>query len=603
MIEGGEDLTRQFNRGIDYIQNSFNTSEGVLNRQVPTLLYRAIVIEIDFTAIKPTTTAAIEPPFSIYAKIIGLDEDSANPQLESDRVYYPPLFPMHNLCVPEVGEEILILKEAAEVSAKGYYIGRVNDSSPLNVSYARDFVGINDSETNNTFRYGFSFDVRGLRTKVLAESPNSMPSDQYNNVSIPITYGDVVQQGRSKTYVRQSFNKNNKKGVLEQGLLLSGQQISEHNTHDFRYDGHGVNVAGKVNPISTEVKISPETGEVYEYTKVTNENYILPENRVMKESFDPSIGETSTKTIHFIDSSIRRLGEYTLQSAIGGAGQNNIEGPDKGMIVNIADEIYNISSREISGGLYRQVLGERLVSQQRETYELMKEVLTIVKGLAHTTHTLLTAFLDHEHALPRIDLDLEKEFTFHDLYKEPAVWEPTAPQIITIPGVPAMDVFGNDVRIEMTSAAIQAAQDGDPHAMSYLPDMNNDGQRNFDDFFMAADLAGDIKIGQTIPTRATSVEIQQPPTLVSPGAYNLRVDKKTLNFEAIIGGAENPRFTAQIATASGEEGVPDPEIGVKTEKINTDLNDTLAKVINQQATIERLSTTLSNFLSKNQFIN
>ena len=57
----------------------------------------------------------------------------------------------------------------------------------------------------------------------------------------------------------------------------------------------------------------------------------------MKESFDPSIGETSTKTIHFIDSSIRRLGEYTLQSAIGGAGQNNIEGPDKGMIVNIAD--------------------------------------------------------------------------------------------------------------------------------------------------------------------------------------------------------------------------------------------------------------------------
>ena len=166
-----------------------------------------------------------------------------------------------------------------------------------------------------------------------------------------------------------------------------------------------------------------------------------------------------------------------------------------------------------------------------------------------------------------------------------------------------MDVFGNDVRIEMTSAAIQAAADGDPHAMSYLPDMNNDGKRNFDDFFMAADLAGEIKIGQTIPTRSTSIEIQQPPTLVSPGAYNLRVDKKTLNFEAIIGGAENPRFTAQIATASGEEGVPDPEIGVKTEKINTDLNDTLAKVINQQATIERLSTTLSNFLSKNQFIN
>ena len=58
-----------------------------------------------------------------------------------------------------------------------------------NVPIATEVISekdINDSETNNTFRYGFSFDVRGLRTKVLAESPNSMPSDQYSNVSIPI---------------------------------------------------------------------------------------------------------------------------------------------------------------------------------------------------------------------------------------------------------------------------------------------------------------------------------------------------------------------------------------------------------------------------------
>ena len=167
MIEGGEDLTKQFNRGIDYIQNSFNTSEGVINRNIPTLLYRAIVIEIDFTVIKPTTTAALDPPFSIYAKIIGLDEDSPDPELDSNRIYYPPLLPMHNLCVPEIGEEILIMKEAPEASAKGYYIGRVNDSSPLNISYARDFVGINDPETGNNFRYGFSFDVRELRKRFL----------------------------------------------------------------------------------------------------------------------------------------------------------------------------------------------------------------------------------------------------------------------------------------------------------------------------------------------------------------------------------------------------------------------------------------------------
>ena len=33
MIEGGENLSMLFDRGLDYIHNSFNTSEGVVNRQ------------------------------------------------------------------------------------------------------------------------------------------------------------------------------------------------------------------------------------------------------------------------------------------------------------------------------------------------------------------------------------------------------------------------------------------------------------------------------------------------------------------------------------------------------------------------------------------
>ena len=597
MIEGGEDLTRQFNRGIDYIQNSFNTSEGVLNRQIPTLLYRAVVIEIDFTVIKPTTTAALDPPFSVYAKIIGLDEDSPDPDLDNNRVYYPPLLPMHSLCVPEVGEEILILKEAAEVSAKGYYIGRVNDSSPLNISYARDFVGINDPETENTFRYGFSFDVRELRKKILAENPHKMPSAQYNNVSIPITYGDVVQQGRSKTYMRQSFNKNNKKGVLEQGLQLPGQQISENDTHDFLYDARGKNLFGGINPISTDVRKDPETGEISEYTRVTNENYLLPENRVMKESFDPSIGETSTKTIHFIDSSIKRLGNYTLQSNVGGAGQDDIDGVDKGMIVNIADEIYNISSKDIAGNLYRQVLGEKLVNQQKETYELMKEILTSVNDLAQSTNTLLSAFLDHEHALPRIDLDLEKEFEIDDWVNTGPVFEQTPPQEITIPAIPSSPVIGDNPWNESMNLAIAMQKP------ELGPDINKDGVSNFEDFFLYSDVASEVLVGMTTAIPATTITVEQPPTIVAPGEFIKNTTKKTLNFEAIIGGAENPRFTAQIATASGQEGVPDPEIGVQTEKINTDLNSTVRKIATQQATISRLSTKITDFLSKNQFVN
>jgi len=218
MKVGGEDLFRQLDRGMDYIQNSFNTAEGVVNNNVPTLLFKGIVIEVDFTTAKPTSEASITPPFSVYAKIIGLDDDTPNPEGDYDKIFYPPLFPMHNICIPEIGEEVLVLKESPLPSSLGYYIGRVNDSSPLNISYARDYIGTNDPETGNNFKYGFSFDVRSLRKKYETQ----MPSAEFNNISIPMTYGDVVQQGRTKTYIRHSFNRNNKKGVLEQGINLEG---------------------------------------------------------------------------------------------------------------------------------------------------------------------------------------------------------------------------------------------------------------------------------------------------------------------------------------------------------------------------------------------
>ena len=71
------------------------------------------------------------------------------------------------------------------------------------------------------------------------------------------------------------------------------------------------------------------------------------------------------------------------------------------MIANIADEIYNISSKEIDGVLYRQVLGEKLAAQQRATFGLMRDVLNTVAGFAESTQLLLDAFIDHEHALPK----------------------------------------------------------------------------------------------------------------------------------------------------------------------------------------------------------
>ena len=133
---GGEDLLKQFNKSIDYVQNSFNVAEGVTSF-APTLLFKGIVIDVDFEVSKSTTSAALLPPFSVYAKIIGMDESSAEPLEETERTYYPPFFPMHNICIPEVGEEVLIFKETPEPSSAGYYIKRSRIVDPANIISCR----------------------------------------------------------------------------------------------------------------------------------------------------------------------------------------------------------------------------------------------------------------------------------------------------------------------------------------------------------------------------------------------------------------------------------------------------------------------------------
>ena len=565
MKAGGEDLLKQFNRGIDYVQNTFNIAEGVTSF-APTLLFKGIVIDVDFEVSKSTTSAAILPPFSVYAKIIGMDESSSDPLEETERTYYPPFFPMHNLCIPEVGEEVLIFKETPEPSSAGYYVGRVNDSTPLNMSYARDYVGINDPETKNSFRYGFNFDVKKLRAKFSYRSP----SLETANISIPLTFGDVVQQGRSKTYVRQSFNKNNKKGVLEQGIRLDGQVAPGGALNQFRYYGSndGVSYNGNGNGKSateTSLYTDTETGEISERQDINEKVYAVGSNQVLKTNKDPSIGETSTKTIHFIDSSIRRLGNYSYQSLDVGKQNNKLEGEDKAMIVNIADEIYNISSRDVSGALFRQVLGERLVTQQRQTYDMINKVLQIVSGFAETTQVLLDAFLEHDHALPKIELNLEKTIEVKDTYR-------TAPIMRRQP----------NLQVNL------------PGKMISIPTPGGSRQRVY------------------VPGGKTS--IPQPPKIVSKGRYRTRMRKQEINFEAIIGGEENPRFTAPVEIdKKTPESMPLPgahsqnmektELGVKTGKVDEGLENTINSFQQQQEKLEQLITQISKILSKNQFVN
>ena len=110
MNTGPTNVLGQFNKGISYIQSSYNVSDGV-TKITPNLIFKGVVIDVDLNALKSTSFASVVPPFSVYAKIIGMDDDVEDPLATQNKIYYPPLFPMHTICIPEIGEEVLILKK------------------------------------------------------------------------------------------------------------------------------------------------------------------------------------------------------------------------------------------------------------------------------------------------------------------------------------------------------------------------------------------------------------------------------------------------------------------------------------------------------------
>ena len=549
---GGDDLVRQLDRGTDFIQTTFQSSQGIVDSKVPTLIFKGIVIDINFKTTSNYLQAAMNPPFSVYAKLIGIDDDTDVPEYQIEKTYYPPLSPMHNLCIPEIGEEVLILKETPEITAAGYYVGRVNDTTALNISYARSYVGDQHNNTANIYKYGFSFDVEKLRKKYEKHSPSS----KFKNISIPVTYGDVVQQGRSKTYVRHSFNRNNKDGVLEQGILEEGQLSDKRiqNNYSFIGKGHNTQMMEKglsITPNALQEQFTKgQTGNI--------SNMLQSENDVPMQSYDPSIGITRTKTIHFVDTSIKRLGEYSIQSDPHKTQPDNLNSEEKAMIVNIADEIYNISSREEGGMLFRQVLGEKLINHQLQTKELMKVMLDGLSGMADTMQIFLGAFIEHEHALPKIELNLEKTIKHKDRYVQPARYAPQSPEIINIPAR----------RIRVKTGETWSGEAIYGHA--------------------------------TVPGFTKTVE--RPPKLMQAAATKTRNVSQQINFEAIIGGSEDPRFTAPIETNTGDVENPSA-MGLMTQTIDENSDDLIEMFSRQKEVLDRLFIRATDFLSKNQFVN
>ena len=98
----------------------------------------------------------------------------------------------------------------------------------------------------------------------------------------------------------------------------------------------------------------------------------------------------------------------------------------------------------------------------------------------------------------------------------------------------------------------------------------------------------------------------QPPKVIA-GKIKVRNVKQKINFEAIIGGAADPRFTAPIQTdidaGSGPTQSTKTEVGMKTAEVNNNSEQLIDSFNEQKEKLNNIIDKATNFLSRNQFIN
>jgi len=200
-------LDDQYFPGQKFLRRTYGKAEGWLEHEdTKFVLHRGIVIDINLNVETGTVGSLIIPPASIKAKIIGEDISTSNPDQELSK-WFIPLLPLHNLAIPERGEEVWIIKETTTNESQGAWICRVVDSSFVNKVLARTFA----EGQNTQDRYQMNFKVEDISTNITNSTNKSF--------TIPFIPGDVFQQGRSDSYVRHSLDpRNNRSGVLEMGI-------------------------------------------------------------------------------------------------------------------------------------------------------------------------------------------------------------------------------------------------------------------------------------------------------------------------------------------------------------------------------------------------
>ena len=348
------------------------------------IVEKAIVIAVKTGVNLSSLNSSMIPQFSVNARVLGENSSfSMNPKNDIPD-WYPPLFPNTIVSVPEVGEVVIILKENTAQSNKGWWIGRSPDSDQVSLKLAGSQFITRDRNPLPMEKYGLPFDVAGVNKQ--SNQPSSF--DHKPRWQIPARLGDVFIQGRSGSFLRNSYNPNygplDKPGVLELGILKD---------------------------------------KIYGAAKT------------------PSVGVTETKTIHLNNARPSDLGPRTTKVTVNDIDKVPVD--NKGgfmerrtnIIANLAGDIYNISTaRDAQPKLHKQVLGEKLNSYLEEQDILLSDVMQTLKGMAHTMQMLFDSYMNHTHVIPEINIDIpDKEVEVKDVINKGIAFEPREPVRVFVP--------------------------------------------------------------------------------------------------------------------------------------------------------------------------
>lgn len=466
------------------------------------ILNRAIVISVKLgTDVHPEGSANL-PQFSINARIIGEDVSSDSPENEPPR-WYPPFLPNVIVAVPEVGEQVFVVRETTLNNSKGFWMGRVNDTDVVSTKLTNEQ---NEKRNPDSItRYGMRFDVKKVNGQ--SRQPSSKSSKKV--FQLPLSLGDVLIQGRSGSYIRNTFLPiySNKPGLLEMGIL---------------------------------------------------------ESRPYQRNPTGTVGSTKTKTVHFSDARPTDVSPFLTKNT-----QETDESDiRRDFIVNIAEEIYNVSTtKDSESTMHKMVLGDRLNEYFKKQDIMMRGFVQTTQSILDVVQELFNSYIDHEHVIPEINISIpDKTIVDKQTINLGFRTERQPPRRAFVPAR-NVRVPGNGDVYETRTIRTPVG----PKTERVLVARGTPGSTI------------------TIPSRFITVPM--PDRTINLG-YRTRTFKRRIKFNDInIGGSSNPRMTVPIETDSK---TTDVQNNINSLKVNFD------KIRNRFLS---LTNSLSQHLSTRNFLN